>query len=204
MTEKKGILSSIFSRSRSEEDNTDEKQESVEPRTEEKEERSAEEIFELSAPAIENAKLTLLDILKTMRMDVEVVVAKSEKNSIDFEITGEADLGLVIGKDGNTLASLQLILSTILSKKYQTRIYINIDANKYKAKKDAAIISSALDAADVVEKEGVQIVLDPMNARERRLVHMTLQERDGIETLSRGEKALRQVVVSPKNYKEKK
>ncbi|MDC0977708.1 KH domain-containing protein [bacterium] len=162
--------------------------------------REAREVLEITPAVVDNARLTLLDILKTMSFTVDVV---SKENALDLEginleIIGEEDLGLVIGKDGNTLNSLQFLLSRILSNKYQKRVYVHLDANAYKEKKLNTIIAAAEDAADVAENEGVQIALDPMNAAERRIVHMTLQKRDTVETFSRGEGTLRHIIVAKK------
>jgi len=159
------------------------------------------ETLEITPAIIDNARLTLLDILKTMGLAVDVAAKESAANTISLEITGAEDLGIVIGKAGSTLYALQLLLSNILSKKYQKKAFVHLDANDYKVKQEQAIIAAANDAADVAERENVQIVLDPMNSAERRLVHTTLQDRTGIETFSRGNGHTRQVVVSPKGFK---
>jgi spoIIIJ-associated protein len=110
----------------------------------------------------------------------------------------------VIGKAGSTLQALQLLLSNILSHKYQKKAFVHLDANDYKVKQEQAIIAAANDAADVAERENVQIVLDPMSAAERRIVHTALQNRPAVETFSRGLGRTRQVVVSPKGFKKEK
>lgn len=194
--EKKGLLQSLFGKKKKEEEEQLVDGNSTERTPEER------EPLEITEAVIDNARLTLLDILKTMQFDVDVVAKENNGEGINLEITGQEDLGLVIGKEGATLNSLQFLLSRILSKKYQKKVYVHLDANAYKEKKIKAIIATAEDAANVAEKEKVQIALDPMNAAERRIVHMTLKERTSIETFSRGEGHLRHIVVAPKAAQE--
>ena len=170
---------------------------------EETTDRPQRETLEITPAVVDNARLLLLDILKTMGLDVDVA-AKEKEGAIALEITGADDLGIVIGKAGSTLYALQLLLSNILSRKYQKKAFVHLDANDYKVKQEQQIIAAANDAADVAERENVQIVLDPMTSAERRLVHTTLQERSGVETFSRGIGRTRQVVVSPKGFKKEK
>lgn len=194
MSEKKGFLSALFGGGKTD-------VETKENGAEGKQERRGMEVIEITPAVIDNARLTLLDILKTMTFEVDVVAKETKNNTIYLEIVGTKDLGLVIGKEGSTLNSLQFLLSNILTKKYQKRVFVHIDANDYKAKQEQEIIAAATDAAEVAEREGVQIVLDPMTSAERRLVHTILGERPAIETFSRGEGPNRQVVVSPKGFK---
>lgn len=192
MSEKKGFLSALFGGGKTEVETKE---------VDLKAERKGMEVIEISPAVIDNARLTLLDILKTMTFEVDVVAKETKNNTIYLEVVGSKDLGLVIGKEGSTLNALQFLLSNILTKKYQKRVFVHVDANDYKAKQEQEIIAAATDAADVAEREGVQIVLDPMTSAERRLVHTILGERTGIETFSRGEGPNRQVVVSPKGFK---
>ena len=193
MSDKKGFFSSLFGG----------KEEAADA-VEQVKERPQRETLEITPAIVDNARLTLLDILKTMGLNVDVAAKENSSNTIALEITGTEDLGIVIGKAGSTLHSLQLLLSNILSKKYQKKAFVHLDANDYKVKQEQAIVAAANDAADVAERENVQIVLDPMNSAERRLVHTTLQERAGVETFSRGMGRTRQVVVSPKGFKKEK
>lgn len=192
MSEKKGFLSALFGGGKTEVETKE---------VDLKAERKGMEVIEISPAVIDNARLTLLDILKTMTFEVDVVAKETKNNTIYLEVVGSKDLGLVIGKEGSTLNALQFLLSNILTKKYQKRVFVHVDANDYKAKQEQEIIAAATDAADVAEREGVQIVLDPMTSAERRLVHTILGERPAIETFSRGEGPNRQVVVSPKGFK---
>lgn len=198
MSEKKGFFGSLFGGGKEEVAVADASEQEI------IKERPQRETLEVTPAIVDNARLILLDILKTMGLNVDVVAKENDANTIAMEVTGNEDLGIVIGKAGSTLHALQLLLSNILSKKYQKKAFVHLDANDYKVKQEQAIIASANDAADVAERENVQIVLDPMNAAERRLVHTTLQERSGVETFSRGMGRTRQVVVSPKGFKKDK
>ncbi len=195
--EKKGFLQTLFGKREAKEGNEEQPSGQTESGP-----VHVKEILEITPAIIDNARLALLDILKSMQLEVDVVSKPDTMNGIELEITGNEDLGLVIGKEGNTLNSLQYLLSLMLSKKYQKKVYVHIDANAYKEKKKSAIIASAEDAANVAEAEKVQIALDPMTAAERRMVHLTLQAREGVETYSRGEGNLRHVVIAPKKQAE--
>lgn len=196
MAEKKGFLSSLFGGGK-----TDVEVQDKDGNSTGRGERSSMEVIEITPAVIDNARLVLLEILQAMEFEVSVEARETKNNTIYLEVVGSKDLGLVIGKEGSTLNSLQFLLSNILTKKYQKRVFAHIDANDYRAKQEQEIIAAATDAADVAERENVQIVLDPMTAAERRLVHTILGERPAIETFSRGEGPNRQVVVSPKDFK---
>ncbi len=192
--EKKGLLSSLFGKKNHTE--TEPVENTSEPV---KNKRTFDEILEITPAVVDNARLELLNILKTMTFDVDVNAKGDTANGIQLEVTGSEDLGLVIGKEGATLNALQYLLSLMLSKKYGKKVYIHIDANAYKEKKLNSLLDAALDAAKVASEENVQIALDPMNAAERRFVHMKLKEQfPTLETFSRGEGKLRHIVVAPK------
>lgn len=192
--ERKGLLSSLFGKkSQPETEKTEADTASV------KNKRAFDEIQEITPAVIDNARLELLSILKTMSFDVDVTAKDDTSNGIQLEVIGSEDLGLVIGKEGATLNALQYLLSLTLSKKYGKKVYIHVDANAYKEKKLNALLDAALDAAKVAEEEKIQIALDPMNAAERRFIHMKIKEQfPSLDTLSRGEGKLRHIVVVPK------
>lgn len=143
------------------------------------------------------AKDLLTEILDLMGFFNVVKVINNDRNSIELEIKGD-DLGRIIGKEGNTLFALQVLMKTILSRKYKRPVSIQIDANNYKEKRMVTVKSMALEAAKKALAERKEVALAPMNAWERRVVHTTLMENDQVKTESIGRDKERQVIISPK------
>ena len=119
------------------------------------------------------------------------------ENEISFSITGsEKGLSRLIGYHGDTLKSLQTLLSGLKSRN-ESPIRIYVDVNGYKLDKQQTLISLANKTADQAVNIGRNIHLDPMNAYDRRIIHTTLQERADVTTESTGEGEKRHVVVKP-------
>lgn len=145
----------------------------------------------------EVAKDQLTEILDLMGFFNVVKVTKHEPGFVALEVKGD-DLGRIIGKEGNTLYALQLILKNILSRKYKQPVNVQIDANNYRDKRSATLQNMALEAAEKVTKDGGEVVLQSMNAWERRVVHTTLMEQNIVKTESTGRESDRRVVISLK------
>jgi len=160
------------------------------------------EAIEVSEAIADNARLILKEIITTMGFLAEVELDKYEKNTIYLTISGEDQPGLLIGKAGNTMKSLQQIVSAILSKKHQSKIYVKIDINDYWKRREDEIISSALDAAKVAEEEEISVMLEPMNAEERRIVHLSVQDKESVFSYSEGDGPIKQVVVAHAKFKD--
>jgi len=142
------------------------------------------------------AKDTLTEILDLMGFFNVVKITDQEKDFVALEIKGD-DLGRIIGKDGNTLQALQMLLKNILCRKFKKPVSVQLDANNYKEKRVSTIKSMALDSADKAISENKQIELVQMSAWERRIVHMTLQDNDKVKTESIGEAKDRRVIIYP-------
>ena len=143
------------------------------------------------------AKDMLTEILDLMGFFNVVKVLEHEADFVSLEVKGD-DLGRIIGKEGNTLFALQVILKNILTRKYKRSITVQIDANNYRDKRSITIKNMALDAADKAYNENTEVTLQAMNAWERRVVHMTLQDNDKVKTESFGRDKERKVIISPK------
>ncbi len=151
------------------------------------------------------AKAMLLDLLATMTLeDATVTIHRAESTRPQEEahwvlnITGKQVKGLV-GRGGNTLASLQYLLRLMLSRKLQRRVNIIVDVAEYKLRRSERLRDLANRMADQAVKQGRAITLEPMPANERRMVHLTLRERDDVETKSVGEGQARKVTIYPKH-----
>ncbi|HBG01703.1 MAG TPA: protein jag [Firmicutes bacterium] len=131
------------------------------------------------------------------QMDVPAEVAgQADQESVDLQIQGD-DLGVLIGRRGQTLDSLQYITSLAVNRQGGDWIRINLDIGDYRAKREETLRSLAQRAAMKVESTGRRVALDAMNAAERRIVHQELQEYGGVITQSEGQEPYRRVVILP-------
>ena len=160
---------------------------------------------EATAEAVVNtARETLEELLKLMDVTGTVVPGtypdeSGEPNSapIAFNIEGE-DLGILIGRRGQTLSSLQYLLRLMVGRKTNTWLPIVIDAESYKQRRYEALQALAHRMAENVKTKGTPFTLEPMPPYERRIVHMALANHSAVYTESIGDGESRQVVIKPK------
>lgn len=145
----------------------------------------------------ENARDILQEIINGLGLIAVADLVSEDESSASLDVKGE-DLGKVIGKDGAMLKALELIISTISSRDFAGRVRVRIDAGGYRDKQEKALVRVAEDAANDVAESGIEKVLPPMSAADRRIIHMALQEKPGIQTFSQGEGADRRLVIAPK------
>ena len=119
-----------------------------------------------------------------------------EEGSIVFELEGD-DAGLVIGRRGETLASIEYLVRLIASKSLGRRANVIIDVEDYKFRRRSKLKSVAEKSASKVEKTGKRISLEPMSPSDRRIIHMALVDYKNVKTQSRGEGVNRKVVIIP-------
>ena len=149
-------------------------------------------------PAIEESVGKILNnIINSTGLKADVYVRDQlEEGSIVFELEGE-DSGLLIGRRGETLSSLEYLVRLMASKQLEKRANIMIDVEDYKLRRREKLVYIANKTAEKVTKTGKRISLEPMSAAERRIIHMTLAESTDVETQSRGEGQRRKVVINP-------
>lgn len=150
------------------------------------------------------AKGVLEELLRLMGLTAEVGLepypndgSDSERESIALEVKGE-DLGILIGRHGDTLASLQYILRLIIAHHQKTRVFLTIDIEGYKQRRYKALRELALNLAQRAKSTGQMMTLEPMPADERRVVHLALSVNPDVTTQSVGEGEVRKVVIQPK------
>ena len=148
--------------------------------------------------AIKMAKEFLLKIFAAMNIKVvmEKFVSK-EDGSITFKLHG-ADMGILIGKHGQTLDSLQYLTNLVANKNSAERIRIMIDIEDYRERRAHTLTRLALRLAEKVKRSGDRVVLEPMNPHERKIIHMALQNDNRVNTLSEGEDPYRRVAIELK------
>lgn len=122
---------------------------------------------------------------------------EGDDGELILEITG-GDLAVLIGKHGNTLSALQQTLNTYIAKHIGFRYSLFVDIDGYRAKRKETVASIAKKAAKRATESQRDAELKPMNAYERRLVHIALKDNECVETFSCGEDPYRYVVVHPK------
>ena len=137
------------------------------------------------------------EFFEKMGLASDIKELKKEKDSIFARLETE-DSGLLIGRGGETLSEMQLILKMVLKKKTGQVIYVDIDVNGYKKEKVDSIAEMAKKYGDEVALTGKEKILPQMSSYERRIIHMTLKERPDVETESRGEGEERRIVIKPK------
>jgi len=144
----------------------------------------------------EEARNILLDVLDLLGMDTDVEIQQREGTLI-LEVIGE-DLGLLIGRRGETLTSLQFVLNLILAKRLKKWSRVVVDVEGYRSRREATLSGLAKRMAYRVQQTGQAVALEAMPAGERRIIHLALADHPQVSTGSVGEGDHRKVVISPR------
>lgn len=140
----------------------------------------------------------LNDVFHAMNMEVEIIVKKSEdEKNIDVELKGE-EMGVLIGKRGQTLDSLQYLTNLAVGKQINEFVKVKIDTENYRKRRRDTLENLAKNIAYKVKRTKRPVSLEPMNPYERRVIHSTLQNDKYVSTHSEGEEPYRYVVVTLK------
>jgi len=144
--------------------------------------------------------LQLLGVTATIESQVLPAVAEEKEAApaVALNIKGD-DLGILIGRRGQTLAALQYIVRLLVGQQVKTWVPIVIDVEGYKQRRYQALESFARQMAERVKTKGAPFTLEPMPAYERRIVHMALANHADVITESIGQGETRKVVIRPKN-----
>ncbi|MCC8150206.1 MAG: protein jag [Lachnospiraceae bacterium] len=138
-------------------------------------------------------------VFDAMDMKVEIIITASEEeeNVFDVELKGD-DMGVLIGKRGQTLDSLQYLTNLAINKNLDTYIKVKLDTEDYRKRRQETLENLAKNIAYKVKKTRKPVALEPMNPFERRVIHSALQNDRYVTTHSEGENPYRHVVVTPK------
>ena len=142
----------------------------------------------------QDPKQFLEDVFKAMDMKVDIDV-KQEGNEISIELSGD-DMGVLIGKRGQTLDSLQYLTSLVVNKGTSEYIRVKVDTEDYRKRRKETLENLAKGIAFKVKKTRKAVVLEPMNPYERRVIHSALQNDKYVSTHSEGEEPYRKVVIT--------
>lgn len=146
--------------------------------------------------AIRRAETFLKDLFRTMGMEVEIK-SVFEEDTLAVDITGD-DMGILIGKRGQTLDSLQYLTSLVVNKGKASYVRVKLDTEDYRNRRKATLENLAKNIAYKVKKTRRPVFLEPMNPYERRIIHSALQNDPYVTTHSEGEEPCRKVVVTLK------
>ncbi len=145
----------------------------------------------------ENAVSFLEKVFEAMGLAVRIDMDFSEEeNILSIDLSGE-EMGVLIGKRGQTLDSLQYLTSLAVNKYTENYVKIKLDTEDYRNRRKETIENLAKNVASKVRKTRKPSYLEPMNPYERRLIHATLQEDKMVDTYSEGDEPFRKVVVVP-------
>ena len=146
-----------------------------------------------------SAKDFLKDVFKAMDMVVDIKVTENkEEKTMDIELSGE-EMGVLIGKRGQTLDSLQYLVSLVVNKYSDDYIRVKIDTENYRERRKETLENLARNIAYKVKRTRKTVSLEPMNPYERRVIHSALQNDRYVTTHSEGEEPYRRVVVTLKD-----
>ena len=142
------------------------------------------------------AQEVLTNLLEKMGLEVEVSVREGD-DPMTLDVKGE-NLGILIGRRGDSLGSLQFMLNVILSKQFRTWPRVVVDVEGYRARREQSLSSLGQRVAERVRRNRRPFTLEAMPASDRRIIHLALRDRSDIETYSIGEGQSRRVVIAPK------
>ena len=145
-----------------------------------------------------NAEAFLQDVFRSMNMDVTVVSEYNEdEHTLNIDLQGD-DMGILIGKRGQTLDSLQYLTSLVINKNNKDEyVRVKLDTEDYRRRRKETLENLAKNIASKVKRTNKTVVLEPMNPYERRIIHSALQQNKNVETFSEGNEPYRHVVVKP-------
>ena len=139
------------------------------------------------------------DVFEAMKLEVEMNISVNEENRyVDIELSG-TEMGILIGKRGQTLDSLQYLVSLVVNKECDNYFRVKMDTENYRQRRRETLENLAKNLAFKVKRTRRSVSLEPMNPYERRVIHSTLQSDRNVTTKSEGEEPFRHVVISYKS-----
>ena len=144
---------------------------------------------------VDTARAFLEKVTRAMGLNVSMSVSEDE-DCVTINLHGE-DLGLLIGKHGQTLDALQYLMNLVAQQREsRDRLRIVLDIEDYRKRRAETLEQLALRLADRAKRSGDRVVLEPMTPHERKIIHMSLQSDSRIETYSEGQEPFRRVVIT--------
>lgn len=148
----------------------------------------------------DTAKDFLNSVFEAMNLTVVIDIKYDEENhSMNIDLSGD-EMGILIGKRGQTLDSLQYLVSLVVNKDVENYIHIKVDTENYRQRRKETLENLAKNISYKVKRTKRPISLEPMNPYERRIIHSALQNDKYVTTHSEGDEPFRHVVVVLKKY----
>lgn len=144
----------------------------------------------------EIAEAFLKSVFEKMNLEVYINIQTDENNGMNIDLSGP-NMGVLIGKRGQTLDSLQYLVSLVVNKESDVYIRVKLDTENYRLRRKETLETLAINLANKVKKTGKKFSLEPMNPYERRIIHYTLQDNKFVETHSEGDEPYRKVIITP-------
>ena len=150
-------------------------------------------------PTLEDRAIDFLSqVFDAMNLDVKIAAAFNEEEcEMNIDLSGE-DMGILIGKRGQTLDSLQYLVSLVVNKKSENYVRVKLDTENYRERRKETLETLAKNIAYKVKRTKRSVSLEPMNPYERRIIHAALQNDKYVTTRSEGEDPFRHVIISLK------
>ena len=154
------------------------------------------ELAKVEPQTIETCEKFIYDVMNAMGMDdVKVTSVVDEEGALSINMEG-SNMGILIGKRGQTLDSLQQLTNLAVNKKSDVYYRVKMDTEDYRKRRKETLENLAKNIAHKVKRTRRNVVLEPMNPYERRIIHSTLQKDKYVDTHSEGEEPYRRVVVT--------
>lgn len=147
--------------------------------------------------AEDKVETVLYEILRHLELTGDIEKEYKDDNLLRLNVVG-GDMGLLIGKRGQTLDAMQFLLNLISNKDRKEKVKIVLDVEGYRQRRERSLQDLAKRLAEKVRFEKKNVALEPMMSNERRIIHLTLQDDPHVETFSQGEEPMRKVVIAPK------
>lgn len=153
--------------------------------------------LELIPDALEEAEKFLLDVAKTMGLSIRID-RKETKDGVQLSVTGEGELGMLIGRRGGTLDALQYLINIVANRYSNSHLRIVLDAEDFRERRRKTLEELSDRLAGRVIRTRKEVVLEPMTPLERKVIHSQLQNHPKVRTFSKGDEPNRRVVIALK------
>ena len=158
-------------------------------------ERKEIELAKVEDITVKTCEEFLTNVLKAMDMEVEIKTSIDEEGALCIEMNGD-NMGILIGKRGQTLDSLQYLTNRVANKAQDGYVRVKLDTEDYRRRRKETLENLAKNIAHKVKRTRRSVSLEPMNTYERRIIHSALQGDRSVTTHSEGEEPYRRVVVT--------
>lgn len=158
-------------------------------------ERKEIELAKVEDITVKTCEEFLTNVLKAMDMEVEIKTSIDEEGALCIEMNGD-NMGILIGKRGQTLDSLQYLTNRVANKAQDGYVRVKLDTEDYRRRRKETLENLAKNIASKVKRTRKTVSLEPMNPYERRIIHSALQSDPAVSTHSEGEEPYRRVVVT--------